>query len=638
MANFFEDNTDLQYYVERGVDWETLARTAERGFTDPEGFDDTHQALEAYREILSLVGHFVADEIAPRVSELDRQPMRLVDGEVQEPPAMREIFAQLKELQLYGMTLPRELGGMNCPLLLQHVISELVARADVSVMTHFGFHAATATVMLLYSTLEGTTQFDAQGRVVSTRFSDAIREILAGEAWGSMDITEPNAGSDMAALRTRAELDADGVWRLTGEKVFITSGHGKYHFVIARTEQPASDGALSGLQGLSLFLVKAYDDHPDGRRTRYATIERVEEKLGHHASPTCSITFDNTPAELVGRRGEGFKLMLMLMNGARLGVGFESLGVCEAAHRLAANYAAERKSMGKSIDKHEVIAEYLDWMQTDIQGLRALLMEAAYSDELAQRGRMTLQWLPADSTEAQQVRTLVKRHGERSRSLTPLVKYFGAETAVSMARTAIQILGGAGYTTDYGAEKLLRDALVLPIYEGTSQIQALMAMKDVLSGILRAPQKFVRELAQARWRSVSARDPLERRLARLQSISYGVQQHLLSKTATDKLRHEPFSEWPQLLRKAWDPKRDFAYAALHAERLTRILTDVAIAEVLYRQQREHAERRELLERFLERAEPRCRFYQEEIFHSGERLLSQLEDDSASGEIDASKTA
>jgi hypothetical protein len=359
---------------------------------------------------------------------------------------------------------------------------------------------------------------------------------------------------------------------------------------------------------------------------RFATVDRLEEKLGHHGSATCSITFERSPGKLVGKRGEGFKNMLLLMNNARLGVGFEALGLCESAYRLAKNYAADRVSMGKSIDQHELIADYLDEMRTDIQAIRALCMHGAYHEEISHRLRVQELIGHDDDLEAKRRRQLQKRSGARSRRVTPLVKYLAAEKAVEMARRCLQIHGGVGYTKEYGAEKLLRDALVTPIYEGTSQIQALMAMKDALNEVIKNPQAFVKKVAQARWRGISARDPLERRVARIQGLSLAAIQNLLSKTASDKLREltqQPLSEWSQAFKKTWDPKRDFAYALLHAERLTRMMSDAAICSILYRQCLKFPERRELLERYIDRAEPRCRFLHDEITTTGARILAQL---------------
>jgi alkylation response protein AidB-like acyl-CoA dehydrogenase len=427
-------------------------------------------------------------------------------------------------------------------------------------------------------------------------------------------------------MRARGEQDEAGNWYVTGQKIFITSGHGKYHFVIARTEpiQDPSD-PFAGLGGLSMFLVPTYEEK-DGQRRRIVQMGRIEEKLGHHASVTAALDFERAPAQLVGKRGEGFQYMLLLMNGARLGVGFECLGLGETALRMAAAYAAERKSMGKSIDRHEMIADYLEEMRVDLAGIRALAVTGAYEEELGHKKALAAKYSSLSDTERLKLDREARRHRRAARRVTPLLKYLGAEKAVELARRAVQIHGGVGYTKDYGAEKLLRDAMVMPIYEGTSQIQALMAMKDTLGRIMKNPQRFVRRGAQARFRTLSARDPLERGVARLQLLSFQAQQHLIMRTAGDKLRSVtefPIGEWKQRLTSNWNPKRDFAYAMLHAERLTRILADEAIAELFLAQAKAHPERRALCEQHLERAEPRTRFLVEEITTTGERLLKRL---------------
>lgn len=624
MSNFFKDNPDLQFYLEEGIDWESLVAATEHDYRAREAFPSARDAVAFYREIAEMVGEFVAEEVAPHTAEIDRHGARLVDGEVVMPERFQAIFEQIKALDLHGMCLPRELGGLNVPALLYFVNAEMFARADVSLMTHYSFHGGIAMAMLMFSLIEGTTTLDPErAEVISTRFRKEIEDIARGRAWGCMDITEPDAGSDMAALRAVGEQDADGAWYVSGQKIFITSGHGKYHFVIARTEKTTAgaDHARAGLGGLSMFLVPAYIDNADGTRTRIATIERIEEKLGHHGSVTATMSFDRAPAQLLGKRGEGFKYMLYLMNNARLGVGFESIGLCESAYRMARDYAAGRPAMGKTIDRHELIADYLDEMETDIVGLRALAMYGAFHEEMGTRlhlygGR------DGDLDRARQAR----RHQARARRVTPLLKYLAAEKAVEMARRCLQIHGGNGYTTEYGAEKLLRDSIVMPIYEGTSQIQSLMAMKDTLSGIMKNPQAFVKRLAQTRWQALSARDPLERRVARIEQLSLMAQQHLITRTATDKLRtlsSTPLPEWPRSFRQKWDPKRDFAFAMVHAERLTRLLADAAICRILRDQSRRHPARRALLESYLDRAEPRCRFLHDEITTTGRRVLSRL---------------
>ena len=631
MGNFFKDNDDLQFYVDHWIDWPTLARVTERGFTDDEGFSNADEAIEFYREILEMFGQFAADEVAPHAADIEHEGMTLEDGEVTFGPKMQRVFDQIGELGLHAMNLPRELGGMNVPLMVYMLNAEMFARADVGMMTHHSFHGGMAMAALVYSIFEGSTKMDAAGRITETRFRDMIDEIATGQAWGAMDITEPHAGSDMAALRTKAELGDDGVWYLTGTKIFITSGHAKYHFVVAKTD-PSPD---AGLEGLSFFLVRAYEDQPDGSRKRLAHVVRLEEKLGHHSSATCQIEFDRTPGELIGNLGEGFKQMLLLMNNARVGVAMEGLGIAECAYRMARDYAAERGSMGKTIDQHEMIADYLDEMRTDIQGLRALVIHGAYNEELSQKTRIAKENPQAgvgiDDAERARHERNFGRYKHEARRVTPLMKYYAAEKAVEIAQRCIQIHGGAGYTKEYGAEKLLRDAMVLPIYEGTSQIQSLMAMKDALMAIMKNPQGFLKDLATARWRSMSARDPLERRVARLQWMTGRAQQHLMTKTAADKfgtIRHRPMTEWTEAFTANWDPKRDFAWAMLHAERLILLMIDSTVADLLFEQAKRYPERREVLNRWLERAEPRSRYRLEEITHTGGRILDSLRGASA----------
>lgn len=637
MGNFFKDNDDLRYYFDKGIDWASLADITEHGFHAEGGHANTAEAVDFYRSVAELAGSFVAEEIAPHAAQVDAEAVRFEAGEAVLPQRLASIFERIRALDLHGMCLPRELGGQNCPLLLHFVNAELFARGDVSVMAHHSFHGGMALAMLVYSIQEGSSTFDTEHqRIASTRFQKEIDEIARGAAFGCMDITEPNAGSDMAALRAVGEQDAAGNWFVTGDKIFITSGHGKYHFVIARTEE-AKDPTdpFAGLSGLSMFLVPAYEDLPDGGRRRIVTIDRLEEKMGHHGSVTASLHFERAPAMLIGKRGEGFRYMLTLMNNARLSVGFECIGLAEAALRAARAYAEERRSMGKAIARHELIADYLEEMETDIIGLRALGMYGAFHEEMAQKTAMFARYRTVEgSLEAKRWEHRCNGHKARSRRVTPLLKYLAAEKSVEIARRAVQIHGGAGFMREYGMEKLVRDAMVMPIYEGTSQIQALMAMKDCLASIISRPQEFAKRMAQARGRASFARDPLERKLARVELLSLTAQQHLTVKTATTKLRSlrdVKIAEWPRTLTKNWDPKRDFALAMLHAERLTRILADEAIGQRLVAQARKHPERRPLAERYLDRAEPRCRFLHDEITTTGARLLEGLREQRAQAE-------
>jgi len=249
-------------------------------------------------------------------------------------------------------------------------------------------------------------------------------------------------------------------------------------------------------------------------------------------------------------------------------------------------------------------------MRTDIQGLRALAVHGAVQEEMGRQLAFRLRRGDLSEAERARIQKQMRQHQQEARRVTPLVKYLGAEKAVEIARRGIQIHGGVGYTTDYPAEKLMRDALVMPIYEGTSQMQALMAMKDAFGAAMRRPQAFLAQHAQVRWRSLSASDPRARRVASIQSLAFTAQEHLLTRTVADKLRslrRQPPSTWVRAVRQNWDPKRDFTRAMRHAEHLTRMLADAAIAEILLGQAQAHPDREELLDRFLDRAEVRGRF-------------------------------
>ncbi|MFO0561231.1 MAG: acyl-CoA dehydrogenase family protein [Polyangiales bacterium] len=635
MSNYFNDNEDLRWYVDRGIEWAPLIEATEYGFRAPDAMKNVPEAVAFYREVLESVGELAAKYVGERSAAMDREHPHVSDGEVIEGAAVRKAFDAFRENELHRMVFPRELGGLNVPLIVYYLAGELIARGDVGAMTHFSFHAGIGMAMLAYSIYEGSTHFDVEaGKIASTRFQKEIEEIVRGEAWGCMVITEPDAGSDMARLRTKATLGDDGVWRLSGQKIFITSGHAKYHLVIARTEESSGQGM--GLDGLSMFMVQAYEDLPDGKRKRFVTIDRVEDKLGHNSSVTAALTYEDTPAQLVGARGEGFKYMLVLMNNARVGVSFEGIGIIEAAHRLAREYAAGRKSMGKAIAQHEMIADYLDEMECDLLALRALAVTSAYVEETSQKlGILQRFESKLSAEEKQRIEKELPRVRARSRRFTPLLKYITAEKAVEHARRCVQIHGGVGYTKEYGAEKLLRDAMVLPIYEGTSQIQSLMAMKDTLNGIVKDPAGFAKKSAQCALRARTANDPLERRVAKVQSLCRGAERSLVARTAMDKLgdvRRLPIGQWKGALTKNWDPKRDFAIAMLHAERLTKLLVDEAICEVLWEQSQKDPARRALLERYLDRCELRDELLFKEITTTGAKMLAKIAEQS--GEADA----
>jgi 3-(methylthio)propanoyl-CoA dehydrogenase len=625
-ANYFLDNDDLRFQFEHGVHWAEIVELSEARYTLPGGHANLQEAQEFYRAVVDSVGEFSAQFVAPRAADIDKQGATLVQGEVKIGKAATEVFEALGERELYGMSIPRELGGTHCPLAVFFVTAELLARADVSVMTHFGFHGGIALALLMYAAKEGSLKVD-QGQIVSTRWDSIIREIAAGKASGAMDLTEPDAGSDLGRIRTRAVL-RDGKWRLTGEKIFITSGFGQYHLVLAKTDDSHGADEFEALKKLSLFLVPRKIER-EGTTIDNIKVTKVEEKVGHHGSPTCSLEFEESEGELVGEVNQGFELMLLLMNNARVAVGFEAMGLCEAAYRQSRDYASQRKTMGQPIERHPIIAEMLMDMQLDIAGLRALNFETASLVEISSKLDFLLKTEPpTDPDELRKLERRLSRSRRRARLFTPLVKFAGGEAAVRIARNNMQILGGVGYMSAMGADKLLRDALVLTVYEGTSQIQALMSLKDNMMIALRKPGRFARNLARSHLHASSHADEVERIYYKAEASLYQTVLAIVARVASGKLRRtiadKGWSEVTDFVKMtSWDPKTDFAPALVHAERFAKALSEVAAARVLLDQAAQHPERRKLAERYVRRMAPRVAALVEAIHASDSTVFEWI---------------
>jgi alkylation response protein AidB-like acyl-CoA dehydrogenase len=611
MGNYFQDNDDLRFQF-RQIDWPKLVELAETGFPVEEQDTKPEEAAALFEEILTALGEFASEKVAPFSKELDEQsPKLLENGEVEEPARMASIMKGLQEMGAFGLGMPRRAGGMNAPILVGNILMEMLSRGDVAVMSHYGFHVGIGQALMLYSVEEGTTKVE-NGIIQASRFEKEIASMASGDEWGAMVLTEPGAGSDLAKVKAKAVLQDDGSWRISGEKIWITSGHGEHHIVLARSEPEETH---PGLKGLSLFYVPAHKER-DGKRVRNIQIGNVEHKMGQHSVVAATLYFEESYGELIGSRGHGFLGMLLLMNNARIAVGFESLGIMESAHRKSLTWANDRVTMGKPISQHELIADYLDEMDVMIRGLRAITFEAAMYEEMGTRVKSLLKTHPPkDEDERRRREKESRRYKRKARHLTPLIKYVGGEESVRFARMAMQIFGGMGYITETGIEKLLRDALVIPVYEGTSQIQSLMALKDNLQAIIRNPGRFFSELAGSRLDAVRARDPMDQKLARLRSHLASAKQTILTNIAASKLgdlKGKPVLEWKSAFMSDWDPARDFSFGLLHAERLTKLLAWEAMAARLVEQAHAVAEtpdgdaRRDIAERFLERFEPRAR--------------------------------
>ena len=458
MANFCTDNADIQFHL-GSLDLERLVRIRERDFAEAEQYDyapvDLADALDNYRRTLDLVGEISGDVIAPLSADIDTDGSHLCpeEGCVRYAPGIAKALKVLSQADLMGATLPRRFGGLNLPGIIYTIATEIVSRADAGLMNIFGLQGIAETINMFAS--------DRQKQAYLPRFA-------SGEVTGAMVLTEPDAGSDLQNVQLRAYQDDAGRWRLSGVKRFITNGCGEVLLVLARSEPDETGG-----MGLSLFLAEG------GDRIR---IRRTEDKMGIHGSPTCEMQFNDAPAELVGERRRGLVTYVMaLMNGARIGIAAQSLGIAEAAFRAARNYAASRIQFGRSIDRFPAVADLLAEMKLAIESGRSLLYDATLAadyeyvlDQAKQR--------EDDPEKRSAVNKEQKKYKRLASLMTPIAKYWLGEMCNRVTYEAISVLGGSGYMKDYPLEQLYRDARITTIYEGTSQLQILAAVRGVTSG------------------------------------------------------------------------------------------------------------------------------------------------------------
>jgi len=563
VPNFYADNPDIRFHLAH-LDLEPLVRLRERDFAEASEYDyapeDAADALDNYRRTLDLVGEVAGETIAPLSAAIDEEGSHLCpeDGRVRYAAGLRKALDALGRADLMGATLPRRFGGLNLPGLIYAMATEIVSRADASLMNIFGLQGIAETINVFAS--------EDQKQAYLPRFA-------SGEVTGAMVLTEPEAGSDLQNIQLKAYQDDGGAWHLNGVKRFITNGCGEVLLVLARSEPDETGG-----MGLSLFVAER------GPRIR---VRRTEEKLGIHGSPTCEIQFHDAPAELVGERRRGLVTYVMaLMNGARIGIAAQSLGIAEAAFREARNFAAARVQFGRPIERFPAVADLLAEMKLAIASGRALLYEAALAADY--------EYLLEDAKERAEdrdQRTALnkkqKRYKRLAGFLTPVAKYRLSEMCNRVAYEAISVLGGSGYMKDYPLERLYRDARITTIYEGTSQLQIVAAVRGVTSGT--AEKRFA-EFAEA--------DPPRGFKGRARRLE-GIRRKLVD--AVDYLKREQSAD----------------YLDLVARPLVDVAIDVYLGYLWLEMVRQAKERAVPAKRFIDRAAQRCE-RQLRVITSGDR--------------------
>lgn len=455
MGNFFTDNERLKFHLHHDL-MQEIIRLKERDYADkdkydfaPENFED---ALDSYEKVLEIIGEITADVLAENAKDVDAEGPKIEDNAIIYAKGTQKNHEALKNAGLYGMSLPRQYGGLNFSYVPYVMAAEIVSRGDCGFANIWGLQDCAETI------------YEFGSEEIKNEYLPRINK----GATCSMDLTEPDAGSDLQAVRLKASYDEKaGVWRLNGVKRFITNGDADIKLVLARSEEGTTDG-----RGLSYFV---YD-----RANKAVTVRRIENKLGIKGSPTAELVFNNAPAQIVGDRKLGLiKYVMSLMNGARLGVGAQSVGLAEAAYREAVKYAHEREQFGKPIADFAQVYEMLGNMRAKTDAIRTLLYETARQVDMYK----SLDAISRERKISPEEKQLLKAHSRLADALTPMLKLFSSEYANQIAYDCIQVHGGSGFMKDYACERLYRDARILTIYEGTSQLQVVAAIKGVTSGV-----------------------------------------------------------------------------------------------------------------------------------------------------------
>jgi 3-(methylthio)propanoyl-CoA dehydrogenase len=455
VANFYLDNADIFFHL-KNMDLQRIVAMRENNYAEktafPEAPVDYADAMDNYAKVLEIVGEIAGDFIDPRAAEVDATGATWVGGEVHYAQGTQEALDRLRQSELMGFTLPRKFGGLNFPKTIYSMAIEMVSRADAALMNIFGLQEIGDTIYHF-----GT---DDQKQRYLPRF-------CRGEVLGAMAITEPNAGSDAQAVALQA-CERDGKWYLNGVKRFITNGCAKISLVLARSEEN-----LAGGRGLSLFI---YEREPN------MTIRRIEDKYGIHGSPTCELQFNHAPAELLGQRKFGLiKYTIALMNGARLAVSAQAVGIAEAAYRAADSYAKSRVQFGKPICEITAVFEMLTNMKVAVEAGRTLLYETSRLVDMKEGLEEMIAAHPERKKELQEE---VKRFTKYAALFTPALKAYVTEIGNKICYDAMQIHGGNGYMRDFSIERHVRDMRITNIYEGTTQLQILAAIGGIISGVV----------------------------------------------------------------------------------------------------------------------------------------------------------
>ena len=453
MANFYNDNPDLKHHLSHPL-MEKIVELKERQYADAEAYDyapmNFDDAMDNYDKVLEIVGEISGDIIAENAEDVDHQGPRVENNRVIYADGTARNLEVCRKAGLMGMSMPRRYGGLNFPITPYIMAADIVSRADAGFENLWGLQDCAETI------------YEFADEDQKQRY---ITRVCQGETM-SMDLTEPDAGSDLQSVMLKATQKEDGSWVLNGVKRFITNGDSDIHLVLARSEEGTKDG-----RGLSMFI---YDKRNGG-----VNVRRIENKMGIKGSPTCELVYKDAPAELCGSRRLGLiKYVMALMNGARLGIAAQSVGISEAAYREALAYAKDRKQFGKAIIEFPAVSEILSVMKGERDASRSLLCECSRFVDMYK----VYEDIAKERSLTAEEKAEMKKYSRLADAFTPLAKGLSSEFCNQNAYDCIQIHGGSGFMKDYACERIYRDARITSIYEGTTQLQVVAAIRHVTTG------------------------------------------------------------------------------------------------------------------------------------------------------------
>ncbi|MGB0452123.1 MAG: acyl-CoA dehydrogenase family protein [Bacteriovoracaceae bacterium] len=462
----YSEDQSWKWLIEKGIDWDKIIPLYYPSFPTEDGIESKEELIQFFHELLSSTSDWAEGPLKERASLLDEHGAGEVkDGKTYPNEHLKAFYKDCAELGVFGLPFPRNCGGLHAPASLSLVIMGQIAKYCVASSTQFAFFASIGDMVYRFLDEEEA--------------KETLPKIASGEISGSMCLTEPGSGSDLSKIKTIASPTEEGHYLLNGSKLFITNAGGGLQFVLAKVK-----GAPDTLEGLSLFYVKQDDPLKEGLNYH---VVKDEEKMGMHGSFTCEVLYENTVGRLVGKEGEGFKIMLHLMNEARIAVGMQGLGGIEGSLALASQYASERSQFDRNLKDLPLFKRNFDDLQFEFEGIKALLVDTISTYDQFQvydlKKTKTDDLSEEEKQEYKRVKAIVRKR-------TPLVKFYACEQFTNMSKICLQLFGGYGFIKEYPIERLHRDSFGPLLYEGTSQIQALMTLKDLVKEILTTPKSF----------------------------------------------------------------------------------------------------------------------------------------------------